>query len=100
VESRPASRGGDEERWTADRFPGRLPGKWRGRPHRLGWAFAALLALTLAAAPAYGAPFAYVTSADTADNDTVSQYNIGLHGGRLAPLSPPTVAAEDRPTWR
>jgi DNA-binding beta-propeller fold protein YncE len=53
-----------------------------------------VLALTLAAAPAYGAPFAYVTSADTPDSDAVSQYNIGL-GGLLAPLSPPTVAAED-----
>jgi DNA-binding beta-propeller fold protein YncE len=59
-------------------------------------ALAGVLALTLAAASAYGAPFAYVTGRSDVGNDAVSQYDIGL-GGLLAPLSPPTVTAGQAP---
>jgi DNA-binding beta-propeller fold protein YncE len=62
--------------------------------HGLLLAAATAAALLAAAAPAQAAPFAYVTNAI---DGTVSQYNVGA-GGLLAPLSPPTVVAGDRPS--
>ncbi len=58
----------------------------------LGAATAAIL-LALGAS-AQAEPFAYVANSD---GDSVSQYDVGA-GGLLAPLSPPAVAAGDRPT--
>ena len=59
------------------------------------WLGLAIVGAVLAtAAPAYGAPFAYVTNSA---GNSLSQYDVGA-GGLLAPLSPATVAAGDLPS--
>jgi DNA-binding beta-propeller fold protein YncE len=65
-----------------------------GARRRLWLSAAIAVGLLAVAAPAQAAPFAYVTNAI---DGTVSQYNVGA-GGLLAPLSPPTVVAGDRPS--
>jgi DNA-binding beta-propeller fold protein YncE len=64
-----------------------------GGRRRLWLSVATTAALFAAAAPAQAAPFVYVTNFGS---DSISQYEVGA-GGLLAPLSPPTVAAADRP---
>jgi DNA-binding beta-propeller fold protein YncE len=61
----------------------------------LGVATVAVLVAVAAPAPAQATPFVYVTGGYRSHD--VSQFDAGA-GGLLAPLSPPTVAADQRPT--
>jgi DNA-binding beta-propeller fold protein YncE len=73
----------------------RLPSPTRtcsGAKGRLWIAVATVAVLLVAAAPAQGTPFAYVTQ----HRGEVSQYDVGA-GGLLAPMSPATVAAGPEP---